>query len=505
MWASSTVRPAVACTIASAAAIQSLIWSVKPSTRTRGLSPKRARACLLGISLRPAMQTTSVSPSASASSIARSRSPTPQPPPETSTMRAWASTPSASRASRRVRGARNSGEIGGRAHSTVPGRPAARLPRSTRVGDVVKVDARVRPVAQPGQVGDRRLDRNAEAALLAQHPEHHGDARVGRDDDVRVALGDRAAARRAGEEVAEVLDSQRVGANFVNSQYWTSKIQGAQRKTKREPSRSTAARACPSPRDRVDRHLDAGDLLFEVGFDHPRRQVVALADVGGEDEDARVTRLARPRGAREQRPGGAVVAVHRGLRAGDRVRRAGRALDPFDVLADAVLEGRVGFPAELVEGALVGDRLAREVTRTRRRVGDLAGVDVFLHPLGDFEDRRDLVAGEVVGAAGRLRGERGDDPVGEVLDVDEAAGGAAVAGDRQRLAFEGEVGEFGDDAGGAGARAVGDAEAQDREVEVVGLRVAGAVGLARELGRGVEVARGRDRGFLVDLLLGQSL
>ena len=41
MWASSTVRPAVEWTIASAAAIQSLICSVKPSTRTRSLPPKR--------------------------------------------------------------------------------------------------------------------------------------------------------------------------------------------------------------------------------------------------------------------------------------------------------------------------------------------------------------------------------------------------------------------------------------------------------------------------------
>ena len=37
----------------------------------------------------------------------------PQPPPETSTSRAWAGTPSAARASPRVRGIRNSGEIGG--------------------------------------------------------------------------------------------------------------------------------------------------------------------------------------------------------------------------------------------------------------------------------------------------------------------------------------------------------------------------------------------------------
>ncbi len=251
----------------------------------------------------------------------------------------------------------------------------------------------------------------------------------------------------------------------------------------------------------LDLHLDLRDLLFEVGFDDPRRQVVALADVGAQDQHPRRPLLGAG-GAGEQRPGGVVVAVQRRLFARDRVRRAGRAADPFDVLADAVFEARFGFPAELLESALVGDFLAREVARARRRVFDLAVVGVFLDPLGDFEDRHDLVAGEVVGAAGGLGGERGDDAVGEVLDVDEAAGRAAVAGDRQRLAFEGEVGELGDDTGGAGAGAVGDAEAQHGALEVVELGVAGAVGLAGELGRGVEVARGRDRGFLADVLLG---
>ena len=102
---------------------------------------------------------------------------------------------------------------------------------------------------------------------------------------------------------------------------------------------------------------------------------------------------------------------------------------------------------------------------------------------------------------GGLRRQRGDDPVGEVLDVDEAAGRAAVAGDRQRLAFEGEVGELGDHAGGAGARAVGDAEAQHGALEVVELGVSRAVGLAGQLGRGVEVAGRRDRRLLADVLL----
>ncbi len=58
MWASSTVRPAVAWIIASAAAIQSLICSVKPRMRTRSLSPKRCSSRSRAPSLRPVMQTT---------------------------------------------------------------------------------------------------------------------------------------------------------------------------------------------------------------------------------------------------------------------------------------------------------------------------------------------------------------------------------------------------------------------------------------------------------------
>ena len=121
MCASSTVRPAVEWTITSAAAIQSLICSVKPTIRTCSLPAKRCSSFSRAISLRPVMQTTRVSSTASAARIAPSRSPMPQPPPETSTRRAWAGTSRALRASPRVRGIRKSREIGGRIHSTLPG------------------------------------------------------------------------------------------------------------------------------------------------------------------------------------------------------------------------------------------------------------------------------------------------------------------------------------------------------------------------------------------------
>ena len=87
-------------------------------------------------------------------------------------------------------------------------------------------------------------------------------------------------------------------------------------------------RSSPSPRGRSSISTSApGISCFEVGLDDPRRQVVALADVGGEDEHPRRALLGA-RGAGEQRPGGVVVAVQRRLLARDRVRRAGRAARP---------------------------------------------------------------------------------------------------------------------------------------------------------------------------------
>ena len=74
---------------------------------------------------------------------------------------------------------------------------------------------------------------------------------------------------------------------------------------------------------------------------------------------------------------------------------------------------------------------------------------------------------EVVGPARRLRGERADDAVGEVLDVDEGALLVARAGDRERLAAQRALDEAREHRGRPCARPVGDAEAQDRRLEAV--------------------------------------
>ncbi len=77
--------------------------------------------------------------------------------------------------------------------------------------------------------------------------------------------------------------------------------------------------------------------------------------------------------------------------------------------------------------------------RSPRRPGTcsiVTSLDVLLHDVRDLADAHALVADEVVGAALRLLGERGDDAVGEILDVHELARLAAVAVDLQRLAGE---------------------------------------------------------------------
>jgi hypothetical protein len=71
------------------------------------------------------------------------------------------------------------------------------------VDDQVPVDARVGPVAQGGEVGDRGYDRHVEPALRAQPAEQLGAPGIGRDDDVRRDLGDQLAQARDGEPLAE--------------------------------------------------------------------------------------------------------------------------------------------------------------------------------------------------------------------------------------------------------------------------------------------------------------
>src|SRR5439155_6333744 len=177
---------------------------------------------------------------------------------------------------------------------------------------------------------------------------------------------------------------------------------------------------------------------------------------------------------------------------------AGARAVPGDVAAHAVLDASRWPPAELAGRARAADHRATEIARAAVDVDDRDVADDSPHGLGDLTDGDILVADQVVGAVGGDRAERADDAVGEVLDIDEAARLAAVAGDSQRLAAQSLGDERGDDRRFARAGTVRDAEAQDRALHAVELGVGAAVQLTGKLRRRVEVGRRTQRGVLVD-------
>ena len=236
-----------------------------------------------------------------------------------------------------------------------------------------------------------------------------------------------------------------------------------------------------------DRDLRVGILVLELAGDRAGGQVVALADVGGDDQDLARLGLGVGLAGRDDR----VLLRH---------RRLGRLLAaPLDVAAHALGKRRRRRPAELLAGALAGHDLRPQVAGPGGRVDDLGVADDLLDELGDLPDRDVLVADQVVDAVGGDVVEAERDAVGEVLDVDEAARLHAVARQGERLALERLIDERGDDRRLAGPGTVGDPEAQDRVVDPVELLIALAVQLAGQLGARVEVARGREQRLLVDV------
>ena len=288
--ASSTVSPAVEWTRASAAPSRSLISVGEPEQLARGARRRTALEPPAG-----ALVVAAQADDRGALDVERRldrprRSPIPQPPPETTT------TLSSLRQVERSPGVglRDTGsqEVGGRrrprpAGAARPGDPLHLLDRLA-VGDRVEVDARVGPEAEPREVGDRRDDRDVEAPARAQLAEDGGGARVGRDDrrrgrDARIVA--EAAAPPAGSPSRS--ESHRVGGNRVSRKYWSLEQPGqpVERRTRsrrgpravtsrpiaRRPSTtSTSAPGCSAARSAASAR--AG-------------QVVALADVGGEDQD----------------------------------------------------------------------------------------------------------------------------------------------------------------------------------------------------------------------------
>src|SRR5919107_1114870 len=149
---------------------------------------------------------------------------------------------------------------------------------------------------------------------------------------------------------------------------------------------------------------------------------------------------------------------------------------PVDRLADAVADADLRLPAEQALGLLDARPAANDVDLERRLVLERERVRVAAGLLPD--DAGELGDGELVARAdvevlvdGVRRGHRGDDAVGDVVDVGQRAGVRAVAEDRQRgvrrqrEALADQVGHGVGDAGfvlGNLAGAVGVERAADR-------------------------------------------
>ena len=424
MIASSTVRPALECTSASLAASTSPIRSVKPITLRRGSPAKRLVTRARSLSLRPHRHST-VAPGDGAARRGRADE--------------VANAPASARDGDHLALGRQAERAPG-----VPARPrrqecwrgrrlgppdAARsgdllhLLGRLRVGDEVQVDPGMRPEMQPGQIGDRGIAGTSRRPVRRSSPS----TAVTPGYVETIWSGSWARISRIRPRRPKAVSSRRashlVGAKFMNSRYWRSNHQGTHRNMNAEFSRSSLRQDGAHRGQPVDdRDLRVGILVLELARDRSRRQIVPLADVGGDDQDVPGARLGVGLAGRDHR-GRLLIGGLRGLLA-----------PPVDVPAHALGERRRGGPPELALGPRAADHLAAEVSGPCRRVDDLDVADQLLDGLGDLLDRDVLVAGEVVHAVARDVVEPARDAVGEVLDVHEPARLAAVAGERQRLA-----------------------------------------------------------------------
>ncbi len=162
----------------------------------------------------------------------------------------------------------------------------AHLRLGLRVDEQMQVDPRVRPVPQRRQVGDRRDHGHAERAGAAQPPQDLARARIGRDDDVRGERGNGAQQPAVADDVdgpgAEATGRRPLRHEAVPD------VEGdvARARLELRGAAGQRPRHAAGGRQPVD-HLRPRAALAQRGRQQPRREVVALADRGRDDQDAR--------------------------------------------------------------------------------------------------------------------------------------------------------------------------------------------------------------------------
>jgi hypothetical protein len=152
----------------------------------------------------------------------------------------------------------------------------------------MQVDVRHRPVAQLGEVGDRRHRGQLQASAAPQRAQHHRGAGVGRDDDVGCVLVDQAHQAAPSEHVGERVREPAGGTEADRQPVL--EVEHPRRPLE-DLARVLLEHRAEDPPHRLDAvgdlHARAGGLGFEPGGELAGGQVVALADVGREDQDAR--------------------------------------------------------------------------------------------------------------------------------------------------------------------------------------------------------------------------
>ena len=174
-------------------------------------------------------------------------------------------------------------------HRRVRSDDRAHFPDRLRVRNEVHVDTAARPVVQRGQIGDRGHHGDAQPSRAPQSAEHLGDVRIHGHDHVGIALlldqPQQPASAEAREQPLRELTGRR-GSGREPEPDIPNPFEPVEDDV-RSPLAGEGDRATHHGEAVLDVDLAIGSFLTELGGERTRRQIVPLADAGGQDENAR--------------------------------------------------------------------------------------------------------------------------------------------------------------------------------------------------------------------------
>ena len=186
------------------------------------------------------------------------------------------------------RAGREEGGRDQRPHPTCAARAGHPLDRrqARLVHHQMKVDPRVGPELEPGEIGRRRTGRHPQAAAAPQRAEHAGCRRKGGDDDVRPAAIDESEQRACTEERQPGPPEPAQDTKASKEAVEKAEDPGGEAKLAAVGIEQDVTEKAAEPHERVaDQNLDVRSLADKLGREHPRGGHMALPDLGGQDDD----------------------------------------------------------------------------------------------------------------------------------------------------------------------------------------------------------------------------